>query len=135
MEWWENIEPKVFNTLKVRVTKELAQKFPHIYFTSQVQTISESKLPCVYLHIVDMREVGADFEHLDMCGVDVTFQCDIDVNTTQNDCTAIASCVMAQMKKLRLTVNQGPIYYVNNGSNVIRGIVRASRLFGANDNL
>jgi hypothetical protein len=131
MEWWAEIEPKVFNVTKARMKKALADTFPDIFYTSQIQTIKESDFPCVYIHMVDSYEMGEDTERLTINAVNATFQCEAYTNTDQDDCVAIMMAMISQLKKMRFSVVGFPSYSSN--GNVFRGVVRARRVIGAND--
>ena len=131
MEWWENIEPKVFSVTKARLISAIGPTFPNIYYTSQIQTLTESQFPCVYIHMVDSYEVGEDTERTTINGLNTTFQAEAYVNTTQADCVTIMSAMMTQLKKMRFSVTGFPVYTSN--GNVFRGVIRVRRLIGAND--
>lgn len=131
MEWYDEIEPKVFNSTKARMQKVLADRFPQTYYTSQLQTIDDSQFPCVYLHMVDSYEIGEDLEHLTINGANVTFQGEAYTNTNQDDCVTIMSAMIAALKKMRFTIAGFPSYTSN--GNVYRGVIRARRIIGAND--
>lgn len=133
MEWWEQVEPKVFNTTKVRLQNAIGTAFPDIYYTTQIQTLSESQFPCVYMHLMDSYEIGGDTEGLTINGMEATFQCEAYVNTTQDDCVTIMSAMLTQLKKMRFSISGFPVYTSN--GNVFRGVIRARRIIGANDNL
>lgn len=133
MEWWENIEPKVFSVTKARLQNAIGNTFPNIYYTSQIQTLTESQFPCVYIHMVDSYEMGDDLEHLTVNGVNSTFQAEAYVNTTQADCVAILSSLMTQLKKMQFSIVSFPMYASN--GNVFRGWMRVRRVIGANDSL
>ena len=132
-EWWADIESRVFNIIKTRANKVLKTKYPKIFWTSQIQTITESQFPCVYIHMIDSYEIGEDLERLTINGVNVTMQVETYVNTDQVDANSIMAELVAQLKRLRFNISGLPTYTSN--GNVFRGVVRARRIIAAQDNI
>ena len=131
--WVEDIEAKVFNVTKARLKNAIGSTYPNILFTSQVQFVDESQFPCVYMHMINAYEIGQDTERLTINGINATFQWEVYVNTTQNDCVTIMSALIDQIKKMGFSINGFPLYRMN--GNVIYGDIRVSRVIGANDTL
>lgn len=135
-DWWEDIEPKVFTLVKTRMQKGYKKpdgtyKYPNILYTTQIQTITDTQFPCIYLHLVDSYEIGTDISRLYVNALNVTFQVEVYVNTSQDECGEIMGEVVKQFKKLRFSIYRFPSY--TNTGGVIRGVIRAKRVIGAND--
>lgn len=131
--WWNDVEPKVFSVTKARLQSAIGDTFPNIYYTTQIQTLTESQFPCIYVHLIDTYEIGGDTEGLTVNGIVATFQVEAYVNTTQADCVAIMSAAIEQLKKMRFQVVSFPLYTSN--GNVFRGVFRVRRPIGADDTL
>lgn len=132
-EWWADLENRIYSIIKTRANKTLRVKYPKIFWTTQIMTITESQFPCVYIHVIDAYEIGEDISRSTINGINITYQVEIYVNTDQADAVYIMQELTSQLKKLRFSITGLPTY--TSDGNVLRGIIRARRVMGANDNI
>lgn len=131
--WFMDLESKIFTIMKTRITKNLQSKYPTIFCTMLGQIDSEPVFPTVYIHELPGMEMGMDLEGTSINAVMETIQVDVTTNQSMKDCTYVMAEVITQLKALRFYIDALPTYLIEN--NVYRGIVRARRLIGSDDNI
>ena len=78
--------------------------------------------------------MGMDIENSGINAVLETIQVDVTTNQSMKDCTHVMTEVITQLKALHFNITALPTYLIEN-ENVYRGIVRARRLIGSDDEL
>lgn len=126
--WFMNIEPYVFTVFK----KRMKDKFPHAYYTTENQNVTEKKFPCVYLHLVDQAEIGNDLDNTTVNAVRANFRVQVFSKTAAENRSIMTEAVM-QLKQLRFNVTMMPVFAAERDKSVFFSDARFSRVIGAGD--
>lgn len=86
--WIEDVESKLFTLVKYKGEKELKEKYPNIYYTTDNMASTETHYPTVYMKFLPNGERGKDLEgnriNAYLCGI----QLEVTVSKAQGQSVA-----------------------------------------------
>lgn len=130
--WILDIENKILSLLQAKVRPAIIKKYPDLNFTtSDVNTTTKAKFPCVYLHALPGSEVANENEGNGVNAINCAIQIEVYSNSSQSDNKRVMSQVVEAMKAMRFTVNQTP--HNDNVNTTYRMICRFRRKIGSGD--
>ena len=131
--WTSDIALRIYAIIKAEGARQLASRFPNIYFTDTDRAQVDAKFPTVYVHELPGVEIGQDLEGTSINGMRCTFQIDVTDNGSQANVNAVMDVIMGIMKGMMFTVTSMPEF--QNTEAVFRKTARFRRVIGAGDTL
>lgn len=134
--WIPDVESKLFTLIKHKGEKELKEKYPNIYYTTDNESSTQTHYPTVYIHFLPNDERGQDLDGISINAFLCSLQLEVTVSKSQGQ--AVAKKVMwnaiESLKELGFNVFQMP-EFIETGNDTKRMIARARRLFGSGDEI
>lgn len=127
--WFDYIESLVMK----RVRTGLENKGIEASFTTEAKNVSNTELPCVYLHDLEGSEMGNTLINDGVNAVRSYIQIDVYANT-KTDCRKISRLALAQMKALGYNAN-ALTTILQDEVDLYHSITRFNRVIGSNDNI
>lgn len=130
MEWYMELDNRVFTILKTKLNNKLKTKYADLYITDSDINSSQPSFPNVYFHVLGGIEVGKDIEQTSVNGILFTVQIDVS-SKKQADTKLVMSEVLSIFKSMAFEIVTMPEF--NNQDNVYRQVARLRRVIGQND--
>lgn len=130
MEWYMELDNRVFTILKTKLNKKLKTKYADLYITDSDINSSDPSFPNVYFHVLGGTEVGKDLEQTSVNGILFTAQIEVS-SKKQADTKSVMSEVLSIFKGMAFEIVTMPEF--NNQDNVYRQVARLRRVIGKDD--
>lgn len=130
MEWYMELDNRVFTILKTKLNKKLKTEYADLYITDSDINSSVPSFPNVYFHVLGGIEVGKDLEQTSVNGILFTVQVEV-LSKKQADTKLVMSEVLSIFKGMAFEIVTMPEF--NNQDNVYRQVARLRRVIGQND--
>lgn len=138
-DWVYNIESRIYTIIKTRLEKSLKTTYPNLLVTQQQKLNDDTKLPSVYIKMLDSPEIGSDLDNVTVNAMLVSFEVHITIaksgtNNGMGGLRKVASAVLDNFKKLRFNMTtMGEI--TRETTDVFVKIARFRRVIGANEEI
>jgi len=124
------MESIITTQLKARVPKLTEHEFKGLSFSNE-QTDAVPSFPNVYVHELDVSEVGSSIPNQEIHAIRDTLQIDVSTNTNKAEARTVTNACIFALKRLRYSVIMMPIYQKDN--NIHRFVFRVRRIVASGD--
>lgn len=100
MDWYWNIEDKVYSIIKDRLESKYTADYPNFNVTNTDEVVDNPMFPTVFVETLEGLEKGQDLENKTVNAVLAAFQIKITTNTKRSDLREIVNDVISIMKEL-----------------------------------
>lgn len=130
MNWYMELDNKIFTIFKTKLNKKLKEKYSDLYITDSDINTTQALFPTVYFHVMSGLEMGADLEASEVNAIMYSIQIDVSAKK-QSEAREVMSEAASIMKQLRFEIVSMPEF--NNQNNVYRQVMRVRRVIGTED--
>lgn len=131
--WYSKIESQVISQVEYMLKSRVDAPYPNLNITSKNQETKPASLPTMYIHELEPVERGQDLDNVAINAVLHTMEVQVWTNVSQNECKAILTAAITELKRLRYNIIMLPTVKTDDG--LAWGAFRARRMIGANDTL
>ena len=132
--WIPDVESKLFTLIKHKGEKELKEKYPNIYYTTDNESSTQTHYPTVYVHFLPSNEHGRDLEGDRVNAYTCAMQNEVTVSKSQGQTVAkkVMWSAIETLQKKCFEILQTP-EFMDTGNDTRRMVARLRRNIGYND--